>query len=73
MTHTNCVWQEFAVSELDCSTEIAVNSEQSVSQAELDSYLDEQAQAIAPEKFKTIEISFYDHEIYLGNKLLPSR
>lgn len=70
MTHTAFVLQEFAASKSNCSRQVAINSEQAVSQAELESDLEEQAQAIAPEKFNTIEISFYDHEVYLGNTLI---
>jgi hypothetical protein len=31
-----------------------------------------QAQAISPESLTTVEISFYDHEIYAGDKLIAS-
>jgi hypothetical protein len=31
-----------------------------------------QAQPVAPEKLTTVEISFYDHEIYAGDKLIAS-
>ncbi|MFK0734497.1 MAG: hypothetical protein ACIWVG_25665, partial [Gloeotrichia echinulata HAB0833] len=29
-------------------------------------------EAVAPEEFRVIEISFYDHEIYDGDKLIAS-
>ncbi|YAF99112.1 MAG: hypothetical protein AB3A66_29440 (plasmid) [Nodularia sp. CChRGM 3473] len=44
--------------------------EQTIAQAELDQYITAQAQAIAPEELTTIEISFYDHEIYCRNELI---
>lgn len=52
--------------------ENSAESEQVISQAELESYIEEQAQSIAPEIFSTIEISFYDHEVYAGEKLIAS-
>jgi hypothetical protein len=33
---------------------------------------DNQAQPVAPEKLTTVEISFYDHEYYAGDKLIAS-
>jgi hypothetical protein len=33
---------------------------------------DEQAQPVAPEKLTTVEISFYDHEYYAGDKLIAA-
>lgn len=46
--------------------------EQALAQAELDNYIATQAQAIAPEAFTCIEISFYDHEYYAGGKLIAA-
>ncbi|MFW9259850.1 hypothetical protein A4S05_15155 [Nostoc sp. KVJ20] len=46
--------------------------EQALAQAELDNYIADQAQAIAPEELTTLEISFYDHEIYCGKELIAS-
>jgi hypothetical protein len=46
--------------------------EQTKAQAELDQYITAQAQAIAPEELITVEISFYDHEIYCGKELIAS-
>ena len=70
MTYTDYTLQASAASNLDCSTQIVL--EQLISQAELESYIEEQAQLIAPEIFSTIEISFYDHEVYAGDKLIAS-
>ncbi|MCG6137181.1 MAG: hypothetical protein MET45_21535 [Nostoc sp. LLA-1] len=45
---------------------------QALAQAELDQYITAQAEAIAPEELTTIEISFYDHEIFCGKELIAS-
>jgi hypothetical protein len=42
-----------------------VTDEQALAQTELDSYIAGQAQAIAPEQLRIVEISFYDHEYYV--------
>ncbi|MFN6453050.1 MAG: hypothetical protein RM022_012710 [Nostoc sp. EfeVER01] len=39
---------------------------------ELDSYITDQAQAIAPEPLTIVEISFDHHEYYAGNQLIAS-
>jgi hypothetical protein len=44
--------------------------EQSLAQAELAQYMNEQAQAVAPEEFTSIEIDFYHHEIYASGQLI---
>jgi hypothetical protein len=44
--------------------------EQTAAQAELTQYISQQAQAVAPEEFTSIEISFYDHEIYANGQLI---
>ncbi|QLE52734.1 hypothetical protein FD724_32745 (plasmid) [Nostoc sp. C057] len=49
-----------------------VTDSQALAQAELDDYIANQAQAIAPEPLTTKEISFYDHEIYSGNHLIAT-
>ncbi len=46
--------------------------EQALAQAELYSHLETQAEAVAPEHLTTVEISFYDHEYYLGEKLVAA-
>jgi hypothetical protein len=43
-----------------------------VAQSELNDYIANQAQAVAPEELTTREISFYDHEIYCGEELIAS-
>ncbi|WP_063748439.1 hypothetical protein [Fischerella sp. PCC 9605] len=43
---------------------------QAQAQAELENYIEAQAQAIAPEELTSVEISFYNHEIYAGQKLI---
>ena len=45
---------------------------QALAQAELNDYIANQAQAVAPEPLTTREISFYDHEIYSGNHLIAT-
>ncbi|OYE00159.1 hypothetical protein [Nostoc sp. 'Peltigera membranacea cyanobiont' 232] len=49
-----------------------VANEQALAQAELDNYITDQAQAIAPEPFTIVEISFDHHEYYAGNQLVAS-
>ncbi|NDJ25576.1 hypothetical protein GS682_28980 [Nostoc sp. B(2019)] len=49
-----------------------VPNEQATAQAELDHYITTQAQAVAPEELRTVEISFYDHEYYCGDKLIAA-
>ncbi|WP_035140505.1 hypothetical protein [Fischerella sp. PCC 9605] len=44
--------------------------EQVIAQAELEEYIEAQAQAIAPEELTSVEISFYEHEIYHAQKLI---
>jgi predicted secreted protein len=51
---------------------LAAPDEQALAQAELDSYIADQAQAIAPESLRIVEISFGDHEYYAGNQLVAS-
>ncbi|MBN3884833.1 MAG: hypothetical protein HWQ44_18250 [Nostoc sp. JL34] len=50
----------------------AAPNEQALAQAELDSYIADQAQAIAPEPLTIVEISFSDYEYYAGNQLVAS-
>jgi hypothetical protein len=45
---------------------------QAAAQAELNSYIADQAQAIAPEHFTIVEISFDHHEYYADDKLIAS-
>jgi hypothetical protein len=44
--------------------------EQALAQAELYNHLEAQAQTIAPEEYRSIEITFYDHEIYNNGQLI---
>jgi len=44
--------------------------EQAAAQTELYSHLEAQTQAVAPEEYTSIEISFYDHEIYFNGQLI---
>ncbi|NEU84101.1 hypothetical protein [Nostoc sp. UIC 10630] len=50
----------------------AAPDEQALAQAELDSYIADQAQAIAPELLTIVEISFDHHEYYADDKLVAS-
>ncbi|RCJ29509.1 hypothetical protein A6769_35555 [Nostoc punctiforme NIES-2108] len=45
---------------------------QATAQAELDNYIAHQAQAIAPEPLRIVEISFSDYEYYADDKLIAS-
>ncbi|MEH1825515.1 MAG: hypothetical protein V7L22_09115 [Nostoc sp.] len=50
----------------------AAPDEQTLTQAELNSYIATQAQAIAPELLTIVEISFDHHEYYADDKLIAS-
>ena len=50
----------------------ATPDNQAISQAELDHFITTQAQAVAPEPLTPVEISFYDHEYYAGDKLIAA-
>ncbi|MEH1807897.1 hypothetical protein [Nostoc sp.] len=51
---------------------LAAPDEQALAQAELDHFIADQAQAIAPELFTIVEISFDHHEYYADDKLVAS-
>ncbi|RCJ29997.1 hypothetical protein A6769_34725 [Nostoc punctiforme NIES-2108] len=51
---------------------LAAPDEQALVQAELDHFIADQAQAIAPEPLTIVEISFDHHEYYAGNQLIAS-
>ncbi|MEH2103210.1 MAG: hypothetical protein V7K76_26415 [Nostoc sp.] len=51
---------------------LAAPDEQALAQAELDNYIADQAQAIAPEPLTIVEISFDHHEYYADDKLVAS-
>ncbi|MBD2732146.1 hypothetical protein H6G96_39355, partial [Nostoc sp. FACHB-892] len=50
----------------------AAPDNQTLAQAELDHFIADQAQAIAPEPLTIVEISFDHHEYYAGNQLVAS-
>jgi hypothetical protein len=50
----------------------AAPDNQALAQAELDNYITTQAQVVAPEPLRIIEISFGDHKYYAGNQLIAS-
>ncbi|MBN3945235.1 MAG: hypothetical protein HWQ38_01575, partial [Nostoc sp. NMS7] len=50
------------------STQLQKVDNQDIAQAELDSYIADQAQAIAPEPLTIVEISFDHHEYYADDK-----
>jgi hypothetical protein len=50
----------------------AALDEQATAQAELDNYIADQAQAIAPKPLRIVEISFDHHEYYADDKLVAS-
>ncbi|WP_375467196.1 hypothetical protein [uncultured Nostoc sp.] len=51
---------------------LAAPDNQALAQAELDNYIADQAQAIAPEPLTIVEISFDHHEYYADDKLVAS-
>ncbi|MBE9213138.1 hypothetical protein IQ247_10715 [Plectonema cf. radiosum LEGE 06105] len=63
--------QAFPISKLNCSDDEAI-TKQAASQAELKSFLEEQHKGVRSEIFKTVEISFYDHEIHVDDKLIAN-
>jgi hypothetical protein len=63
MTYITHTQQAIASSSVD---------EQALAQAQLNNYIETQAEAVAPEHLTTVEISFYDHEYYLGEKLVAA-
>jgi hypothetical protein len=64
MTHTTHTQQAIFAS--------FVVDEQTLAQAELENHITQQAQVVAPEDFRVVEISCYDHEIYVGQTLIAS-
>ncbi|MHC0068029.1 hypothetical protein ACWATR_34935 [Nostoc sp. UIC 10890] len=54
------------------STKLQKVDNQALAQAELNNYIADQAQAVAPEPLRIVEISFSDHEYYAGNQLIAS-
>ena len=48
----------------------AAPDEQTTAQAELDHFIADQAQALAPEPLTTVEINFYHHEVFCGKELI---
>ncbi|MDZ8140788.1 MAG: hypothetical protein RM049_36780 [Nostoc sp. DedQUE04] len=54
------------------STRLQKVDNQAAAQAELDSYIADQAQAVAPELLTIVEISFDHHEYYADDKLVAS-
>ncbi|MEJ6487751.1 hypothetical protein N0Y54_42035 [Nostoc punctiforme UO1] len=50
----------------------AAPDNQALAQAELDNYIASQAQVVAPESLKIVEISFSDYEYYADDKLVAS-
>ena len=53
-------------------TQLQKVDNQALAQAELDSYIADQAQAVAPESLTIVEISFDHHEYYADDKLVAS-
>ncbi|BDI20468.1 hypothetical protein ANSO36C_62700 (plasmid) [Nostoc cf. commune SO-36] len=54
------------------STQLQKVDNQATAQAELNNYITDQAQVIAPELLRIVEISFGDHEYYAGDELIAS-
>ncbi len=62
----------FKLNTLTTVADAPFKDEQATAQAELNNYIETQAEAVAPEHLTTVEISFYDHEYYLGEKLVAA-
>ncbi|MCC5669806.1 hypothetical protein LC653_39880 [Nostoc sp. CHAB 5784] len=62
---------EYQTSKIQKLTPTAPDN-QALAQAELDSYIADQAQVVAPELLRIVEISFDHHEYYAGNQLIAS-
>ena len=54
------------------STQLQKINEQALAQTELDHFIADQAQAVTNVPLTTVEISFYDHEYYVGKELIAS-
>ncbi|MCC5633341.1 hypothetical protein LC613_38365 [Nostoc sphaeroides CHAB 2801] len=54
------------------STKLQKVDNQALAQAELDHFIADQAQAVAPEPLRIVEISFDHHEYYANDKLIAS-
>ncbi|MEH1926798.1 hypothetical protein [Nostoc sp.] len=54
------------------STKLQKVDNQALAQAELDHYIADQAQVVAPEPLRIVEISFSHHEYYAGDELVAS-
>ena len=61
-----------AIADYQASKIHKIVDEQTTAQTELNGFITAQAQDIAPEPLTTVEITFYDHEIYAGDKLIAS-
>ncbi|UKP00960.1 hypothetical protein [Nostoc sp. UHCC 0870] len=44
--------------------------QQAIAQDELENFIADQAEAVAPESFTTVEINHYHHEVYAGKRLI---
>jgi hypothetical protein len=62
---------EYQASKIQKLTTVAPDN-QALAQAELDHFITTQAQAIAPDPLRIVEISFDHHEYYAGNQLVAS-
>ncbi|MBG1262890.1 hypothetical protein [Nostoc commune] len=61
-----------AIAEYQSSKVHKIADNQTTAQTELDSYITAQAQAVAPEEFTPVEISFDHHEYYALDRLIAS-
>jgi len=61
-----------AIAEYQASKIHKVADEQTTAQTELDGFIATQAEVVAPELLRTVEITFYHHEIYAGDRLIAS-
>ncbi|MBU7583086.1 MAG: hypothetical protein KAF91_09280 [Nostoc sp. TH1S01] len=72
MPHTTPAQQPPVRCALPHLKRIAAPDEQAIAQDELNQYVAEQAQAVAPEELRVVDISFYDKEYYAGDKLIAT-
>ncbi|MBD2439808.1 hypothetical protein [Nostoc sp. FACHB-110] len=72
MTYNICIQQPPVRCALPHLKRIAAPDEQAIAQDELNQYVAEQAQAVAPEELRVVDISFYDKEYYAGDKLIAT-
>ncbi|WP_242049389.1 hypothetical protein [Aulosira sp. FACHB-615] len=72
MPHTTPAQQPPVRCALPHLKRIAAPDEQAIAQEELNGYVAEPAEEIAPEELRVVDISFFDKEYYAGDKLIAT-